>query len=331
MAASFPGAIKNFSAIVNGVTKLVAALFNSPYDEVTAIETELGTDPAGSMTDVKTRLAVALNDNGSIKANAVITTMLKTTTGEVSVAANTWSDQTLPGGEYGFYPQFKAATAGGNSVAVFYESSKGTMGTSYVANISFYNASYTCYVQQRYVTASGEDMWIFLLLDRDTKQIIAAYQAPDHPAYGNGGDFDKVPHPFGSYDKDKHEIVLVDNDTIAELEAQVTQEKSLLTLINEEYKPTIADRVYQPLHSGKFLTKDNKQIKQMVETIPNYIKVRGLIKLTEEEKIAREVIRQQKMQEAQMKKIQEDLIQSKIREQAIISLQAEGKIKGGVK
>ncbi len=56
MAASFPGAIKNFSAIVNGVTKLVAALFNSPYDEITAIETELGTSPKGSYADVKARL-----------------------------------------------------------------------------------------------------------------------------------------------------------------------------------------------------------------------------------------------------------------------------------
>lgn len=42
MPASFPSAIKNFSAVVNGVTKLVAALFNSPYDEITAIETALG-------------------------------------------------------------------------------------------------------------------------------------------------------------------------------------------------------------------------------------------------------------------------------------------------
>jgi hypothetical protein len=68
MAASFPGAIKSFSAVVNGVTKLVAALFNSPYDEITAIETELGTDPAGSVADLKTRLAVSMNDGGTIKA-----------------------------------------------------------------------------------------------------------------------------------------------------------------------------------------------------------------------------------------------------------------------
>ena len=67
MAASFPGAVKSFSAVVNGVTKLVAALFNSPYDEITAIETELGTDPAGSLSDVKTRLAVFLNNDGTPK------------------------------------------------------------------------------------------------------------------------------------------------------------------------------------------------------------------------------------------------------------------------
>lgn len=73
MAASFPGAVKTFSAVVNGVTKLVAALFNSPYDEITAIETELGTDPAGSMTDLKTRLAVSMNDDGTLKAVSVAT------------------------------------------------------------------------------------------------------------------------------------------------------------------------------------------------------------------------------------------------------------------
>ena len=42
MAASYPAALKTFSSVVNGVTKLVAALFNSPYDEITAIETMLG-------------------------------------------------------------------------------------------------------------------------------------------------------------------------------------------------------------------------------------------------------------------------------------------------
>lgn len=43
---------------------------NVPNDlaaAIIAVETELGTDPAGSLTDLKTRLAVALEDDGSWK------------------------------------------------------------------------------------------------------------------------------------------------------------------------------------------------------------------------------------------------------------------------
>jgi hypothetical protein len=48
MAASFPNAKKTFTQVVNGVTKLVAALFNSPYDEVEAIETFIGPTGGGA-------------------------------------------------------------------------------------------------------------------------------------------------------------------------------------------------------------------------------------------------------------------------------------------
>lgn len=81
MAASFPGAVKSFSTVVNGITKLVAALFNSPYDEITAIETELGTDPAGSMSDLKTRLAVSMNDNGTLRAISSVANAYTATNG----------------------------------------------------------------------------------------------------------------------------------------------------------------------------------------------------------------------------------------------------------
>jgi len=50
MAASFPNAKKTFSAVVNGVTKLVAALFNSPYDEIEAIETFIGATGGGAQS-----------------------------------------------------------------------------------------------------------------------------------------------------------------------------------------------------------------------------------------------------------------------------------------
>jgi hypothetical protein len=46
--ASFPNAKKTFSSVVNGVTKLVAALFNTPYDEIEAIETYIGATGGGA-------------------------------------------------------------------------------------------------------------------------------------------------------------------------------------------------------------------------------------------------------------------------------------------
>lgn len=50
MAASFPNAKKTFSQVVNGVTKLVAALFNTAYDEAEAIETFIGATGGGAQS-----------------------------------------------------------------------------------------------------------------------------------------------------------------------------------------------------------------------------------------------------------------------------------------
>ena len=50
MAATFPNAKKTFSQIVNGVTKLVASLFNVDYDETEAIETFIGATGGGAQS-----------------------------------------------------------------------------------------------------------------------------------------------------------------------------------------------------------------------------------------------------------------------------------------
>ena len=52
-------------------TPPVAQWANLIRDAIIKIETELGTDPAGSVTDVDTRLDVALNENGTLKTVAV--------------------------------------------------------------------------------------------------------------------------------------------------------------------------------------------------------------------------------------------------------------------
>lgn len=63
-----------------------------------------------------------------------------------------------------------------------------------------------------YVTSSGEVYWIFLLRDKATKQIISSWAAPDHPCFGNTNNPDIVYQPFGHYDPNKHEIIVINPD-----------------------------------------------------------------------------------------------------------------------
>jgi len=115
---------------------------------------------------------------------------LKTSQGSVSSASVTIA--TLPGGEYGFYPQTKVSGDGCNFQIAYHLTN-----TSYATYFSIgpYNGK-TGYGQQRYVTSSGEIHWIFILRDNLTKEISSVWQAPDHPCFGNGGKPQLVPHPF---------------------------------------------------------------------------------------------------------------------------------------
>ena len=66
----YPTAIDQFATWQDDIDTIVATIVNDVQDQIIAIETELGTDPAGSLTDVKTRLAVSINDNGTLKTSA---------------------------------------------------------------------------------------------------------------------------------------------------------------------------------------------------------------------------------------------------------------------
>ena len=70
---SFPGAIDTRTTLTDGAAgdQIVANHPNGLGAAVLAIETELGTDPAGTVADVKTRLAVALNDDGTVKSSVI--------------------------------------------------------------------------------------------------------------------------------------------------------------------------------------------------------------------------------------------------------------------
>lgn len=247
--------------------------------------------------------------NPAIAAGVVSQSKLKTAVGEESGAPGIEHFIVLPGGEYGFYPQFKTAQPQ-PFWATFWASNyegRDFAFTTYTTVVNFQARDATAYVRQRYVTASGKDHWIFLLVDRNTKEIISAYSAPDHPAYGNGGDFEKMPNPFRNYDAAKHEIALLDKATVSQLKQESEAAgKSILTLINEEYRLNIdKEGIYQPLHSGKYLTKDGKQVMEMVEKLPEYIEVRRLSKLTAKEKEDKKLSMQAKMREIEKEKQKE--------------------------
>jgi hypothetical protein len=67
---TYPAAVTTFTAKVASVDYPKAADINTAYTDITNIETELGTDPAGSKTDLKTRLAIALADDGNLRLSA---------------------------------------------------------------------------------------------------------------------------------------------------------------------------------------------------------------------------------------------------------------------
>lgn len=70
---SYPAGIDTSTTVTDdpGGTEVVASHHNGPAEAIKAIETELGTDPAGSAADLKTRLAVAMNNDGTVKSSVI--------------------------------------------------------------------------------------------------------------------------------------------------------------------------------------------------------------------------------------------------------------------
>jgi len=71
MSSNYPGSLDSFIAKSDGSGNIISsAHINDLQNAVVAIETELGTDPAGSLTDLKTRLAVMIANNGILLCRA---------------------------------------------------------------------------------------------------------------------------------------------------------------------------------------------------------------------------------------------------------------------
>lgn len=178
-----------------------------------------------------------VNSKSVVLADSVITqAKLKTTSGSVNTSNSSYQSLTLPGGEYGFYPQVKRASGGSTDyVTAMIAYAYGITTYTTIIAIKADGGVNTVYAQQRYVQSSGEVHWVFLLRDKTTGKTVSAWQAPDHPCFGNGGDPETMPHPFGPVAEDQE--VLVITLTPDEVKAMKTAEPGadLLEIIAARY------------------------------------------------------------------------------------------------
>ncbi len=149
-------------------------------------------------------------------ANAAVNqAKLKTTTGDVSTGSTAGVEVTLPGGEYGFYPNIFLSVAvadcwwGRNSTLSESRVALGTTSPLASAFIAVASVPTIVNLRQRYIQASppynlgdGEvSLFIFALVDSLGK-VVATYVAPDPPWANNGPTnirpdfFDAAGRPF---------------------------------------------------------------------------------------------------------------------------------------
>lgn len=132
----------------------------------------------------------------NIAASAISQTKLKTSYGEVSGEGT----KTLPGGQYGFYPQLYNA--------IWKETVRyGAYATVITLNQALMGG--TPSALQRYVTSSGEVNWLYILRDKKTKAVKQTWFAPDHPCMGQDCDPDDLPHPFIGVDEATEEVICI--------------------------------------------------------------------------------------------------------------------------
>ena len=84
--ASYPTAIKTWVARTDGVDYYMATDVNTGYDEITAVETNLGLNIKGSSTDLATRLLKSINAAGL--QNFAASTALTIANGAITVTQN---------------------------------------------------------------------------------------------------------------------------------------------------------------------------------------------------------------------------------------------------
>lgn len=128
---AYPTNLDSFTVKVDGQDDILAAHINGLQSAMVAVETELGIGLRGSLADLATRLAVAHNNDGSLKTAAVVPGAGSITNSMLaanSVDSSKVQDGTLTGSD------LAAATVTGSNIAA------GTIGSGNIANLAIITA-----------------------------------------------------------------------------------------------------------------------------------------------------------------------------------------------
>jgi len=183
-----------------------------------------------------------MNSKTAVLADAVISqAKLKTSTHEQTLFDTAvWTEKVMTFADYGFNCRVKDSAQSGNNQFKRSDDTNPTAinSAAYKGESVWLKTETVCtaYVIYRYVAASGEVFWLWILRDKITKKIISIDASSDHCSFGRK-DPSERPHPFQhEYDPEKHEIILINptEEGLKEMYAKKTD--SLIDVFLNDYE-----------------------------------------------------------------------------------------------
>ncbi|MFH2232093.1 MAG: hypothetical protein ABII13_02900 [Patescibacteria group bacterium] len=225
---------------------------------------------------------------GNIFDGAVCQSKLETDTEELSfdiAAGATHVFQFSDVAGYFFFPQ-TAFESNVDSGWYAHYGGDGVDGhTSYQSFVTLYQLNSALgdrygFVKARYVTASGNIGWLFLLKEKGNDRVKGSYFSFDHPCWGRGGDPGEIPHPFmRDYVEQNHEIfcIILTRNEHKMIENE-NKKLSFLQNVNKNYIINVVKQTKWP--SGKIpiaLDSEGKHIEKKIKK-PDYVIMASLKK-----------------------------------------------------
>jgi hypothetical protein len=260
-----------------------------------------------------------LDSSGYLPNDSVDTTALKTASSEYIMGTN-YTQQEVTGGRYCFFPQIKMDTTDVGQWEAHICSAYGTANfagwTTYRTNIGLKGittGTNDIMAQFLYITASGEDYWLWALVNKDTKEVLCMSGAPDHNSYGNSNDFIKTPHPYWQEDLTNREVVLIEKSQAKAIQNEAKEKRvGVLEIVKEKYKIDFNNTyTYEPMHTGQY-TPEHEPV--LVDILPDYVQIRKLVLMTDKDKTDKEKRRIENRAKLEAKKVE-----NKNKKQAVLN------------